>query len=112
MVYRNNADAVYRVVCYKLILVWNIITSKQALSNQSKIVLLFSDSVLGQEENINLVLEYHSRTHDRAIQKRYTSQKSVFSYHFHKFIFADMHLEFYYSWSDQEFFHCILSFLN
>ena len=49
---------VYHVVCYKMIIhvVGNIFTSRHALKNEANVILLFGDSVLGQEENINIVL--------------------------------------------------------
>ena len=45
---------VYHVVCYKMIIVWNIITSRHALNNEANVIVLFGDSVLGQEENSNI----------------------------------------------------------
>jgi len=48
---------VYHVVCYKLIIhvVRNLFTSRHALKNEANVLLMFGDSVLGQEENINIV---------------------------------------------------------
>ena len=41
--------------------------------------MLFGDSVLGQEQNINILLEYQSRTQDRAMQSRLTSWLSLYT---------------------------------
>jgi len=37
-----------------MIIVWNKITSRHALNNEANVIVLFGDSVLGQEENSNI----------------------------------------------------------